>query len=258
MIRPIVNKLDHYFTFTNLEIKHKCNSIQLLLTFKRSKTTLLLRSYSVDSYYDNNVESYNEKNELLFIQGNNLIKFKYKNAELFKFKKLKQHKAKMLSSFKRLKPSSYVNGFKKISYNSVKVSQNNLLTSFNRRKHNISHYNITLKEKSRLSRVYSYISSKSLLNYSAFTLNSKNNLSLTKKQAEKKNSFFKSFNYDSRAIVNYINFLECRLDIILKRNVLRSSISSARQQLRKGVYLNKKIQKKNSFPCFPGDVFFLN
>lgn len=68
-----------------------------------------------------------------------------------------------------LKPSSTVTGFKKYMYSSVKYNDNQLQPGYNRRKFNHSHYNQTLKENSRLSKVYANLSTTQLLNYLAFT-----------------------------------------------------------------------------------------
>jgi hypothetical protein len=68
-----------------------------------------------------------------------------------------------------LKPSSTVAGFKKAMYNSVKYGQNQLQPGYNRRKFNYSHYNQTIKENTRLSKLYAYLSTAQLENYRAFT-----------------------------------------------------------------------------------------
>lgn len=69
-----------------------------------------------------------------------------------------------------LKSSSTVTGFKKLMYNFVKLNQNQLQPSYNRRKYSHSHYNQTLKECTRLNRTYAYLSKPTIKNYCAFTI----------------------------------------------------------------------------------------
>jgi hypothetical protein len=75
-----------------------------------------------------------------------------------------------------LKPSSTVTGFKKLMYNFVKLSQNQLQPSYNRRKYNHSHYNQTLKERTRLNRTYAYLPRSTIKNYCAFTVKLTSNI----------------------------------------------------------------------------------
>lgn len=78
-----------------------------------------------------------------------------------------------------LKPSSTVAGFKKAMYNSVKYDQNQLQPGYNRRKFNYSHYNQTIKENTRLSKVYANLSTAQLANYRSFVgLNKSSDFSL--------------------------------------------------------------------------------
>jgi hypothetical protein len=185
-----------------------------------------------------------------------------------------------------LKPTSTVTGFKKWMYNSVKVSQNQLQPSYNRRKHSHSHYNQTLKENTRLNRIYAHSTKNQVTNYSAFSLNpasltpkislfgSINPLLLKKRSPlypcqrlslpylategpQGGARFGQEFGKYTRPIPKFVNFLESRLDTILWRSQFTASLSSARQKLRKGIRVNGGLQKKATFPISPGDVFIL-
>nr|AOC61557.1 ribosomal protein S4 [Gloeotilopsis planctonica] len=141
-----------------------------------------------------------------------------------------------------LKAFSTVSGFKKFMINSVKVSQNQLQPSYNRRKHCHSHYSQIIKEKSHLSKLYGHLSKNQVSTLSAFTLNL---------QLDPSKEYL-------RPIPKLVFLLESRLDVILWRNLQSHSIFSAKQTLRKGIRLNGGLQKKPSIPAFPGDVFIFN
>nr|YP_010733800.1 ribosomal protein S4 [Gayralia brasiliensis]YP_010733829.1 ribosomal protein S4 [Monostroma nitidum]WEG93071.1 ribosomal protein S4 [Gayralia brasiliensis]WEG93100.1 ribosomal protein S4 [Monostroma nitidum] len=164
-----------------------------------------------------------------------------------------------------LKPSSTVTGFKKFMYNSVKLSQNQLQPNYNRRKYNHSYYNQTLKEITRLSRIYGYLSRNQIKNYCGFTVkptryaNSRTSLLKKINLPEKVNkkvktkTLLKNINYN-RPIPKLVNFLESRLDVIIWRNQLSTSIRSARQHPGR-LEVNASLQKKISYQTISGDVF---
>jgi hypothetical protein len=107
-----------------------------------------------------------------------LTKLKKTQKDLFKNNKqqlagLNVHKPLQQQT---LKPSSTVTGFKKLMYNFVKLSQNQLQPSYNRRKYNHSHYNQTLKERTRLNRTYAYLPRSTIKNYCAFTVKLTSNI----------------------------------------------------------------------------------
>jgi ribosomal protein S4 len=242
---------------------------------------------------------------------NFLLLTKLKKRELLRT--FKEHKKSLTSRLEpafpevpkrdrnNLKPTSTVTGFKKWMYNSVKVSQNQLQPSYNRRKHSHSHYNQTLKENTRLNRIYAHSTKNQVTNYSAFSLNPASlipkvglfrseklfpavlhsmqslkkfsplypllcnspdnlgwpNLSINAKLGGNGARLELYLGKYTRPIPKFVNFLESRLDTILWRNQFTASLSSARQKLRKGIRVNGGLQKKATFPTFPGDVFFL-
>jgi ribosomal protein S4 len=170
-------------------------------------------------------------------------------------------------------------------YNFVKLSQNQLQPSYNRRKYNHSHYNQTLKERTRLNRIYAYLSKPTIKSYCAFTIkptsstyslqNMAGSLKVTPESLENKTPFPHNAGLNVHSLLNnyskarptnpqmtyhrpipkIVNFLESRLDIILWKNQFANSIKSARQTLRQGILVNGGLQKKSSFQTLPGDVF---
>lgn len=156
---------------------------------------------------------------------------------------------------KDLKPCSTVTGFKKFMYNSVKLGQNQLQPGYNRRKFNHSHYNQTLKESSRLSRLYSHLSKKLIKNYCAFALKRTKNLAAPGSKGIKATALSSSRTM-FRPIPKMANLLESRVDVILWKNQLATGIRSARQKIRQdGLLINGGLHKKASFQVLAGDVF---
>lgn len=172
-----------------------------------------------------------------------------------------------------VKPSSTVTGFKKLMYNSVKLTQNQLTPNYNRRKYNHSHYNQIISENTRFSRI-TCLSKVIRENYTASAVRS-NASNLDKKVFYETNNFLKDDCFSRvprlepgfcsnllrpiRPIPKIVQLIESRLDIILWRSQFSSSISSARQKVRqtKGIYVNGGLQKKASFPTIPGDFFYM-
>jgi len=217
----------------------------------------LIENLQVDSYWANNP---NREKACIFIAL----------ALLVKIKKITQQRrnpglnpiasAIATGSYRgqnsplTLKASSTITGFKKCMYSKALVSQSQLQPSYNRRKYSHSHYNQTLKEYSRLGRLYGYLSKQSVKNYSAFT-NMPQSMDVNDGQSTQ-SSLLQL--YYHRPIPRMIAFLESRLDVILWRNQLSSSTRNARQKLRQGLFtINGGLQSKSSYPCFPGDTFLV-
>ena len=161
-----------------------------------------------------------------------------------------------------LKPASTITGFKKLMYSSVKVNQNRLHPGYNRRKYNHSHFNQTLKESSNLSKIYAYLSKRTLKNYCAYLsriVNSRDHsikTGLHYKQSGLHRTKPYHLNRKSfRPIPGMLNLLESRLDSVFWKNQLSPSIRSSRQKIRNGAAINSGLERNASYLLSPGEVF---
>lgn len=253
----------HIITDSQKNNQRCSTKLCFLLTFlrlKKKKITDYVAKHNIT--FDNvTADTANPESFWLFAAQHNLGKYLHGS----KHKKLLAALPKGMPPF-LLKPSSTVTGFKKYMYSSVKYNDNQLQPGYNRRKFNHSHYNQTLKENSRLGKVYLSLSTTQLLNYLAFTGKNQiltqdynlNNMirgqtktlplcyAVTDRQSE--------ILRQNRTIPKLVNYLESRLAVILWRSLFSKSITNSKQKLRVGTLVNASIQKKQSFLTLPGDV----
>lgn len=321
--------------------KSKANFVKKLLVLIKLRKALA-QSLTM------NTREIDEIQAKTFLQ-NNGQSLKYPGAFALPLGKAKKLQTALLDSpepiqRQGLKPFSTVTGFKKFMYNFVKLSQSQLQPGYNRRKYSHSHYNQTLKESTRLSRIYAYLPQNFIKNICGFAINptlvkigfkglecyesipsghvspipfdilpaTQKKLALYSQASDKKqnetflaspqlpfletpfspayflrNALRKSSRVGGRQrlinkevdvsykvaerkdktkktnlqmtfhrpIPKVVNFLESRLDVILWRNQLASSIKNARQKLQQGIRLNRGLQKTTSYQTLPGDVF---
>lgn len=143
-----------------------------------------------------------------------------------------------------LKGSTSTAGFKKMLYNRIKIQNNRLYPSYNRRKHNHSHYILITTQLGKLSKTLHYLSKNKLKNF--ITLALKKALG-NKEQNTTKIAYrpvgFNSFGIRTRAIPNLISILETQTGTLLWRNQFKHCLAYSRQTLLHG---NVQMLLKNN------------
>nr|UCS09838.1 ribosomal protein S4 [Percursaria percursa] len=145
-----------------------------------------------------------------------------------------------------LKGSTSTTGFKKMLYNRIKIQNNRLYPSYNRRKHNHSHHILITNQLSKLSKTFDHLSKNKLKNFITLALKKALGKELLPSSLA---SFVKPhtvtvtkgdqvlklmFGIRTRAIPNLISILETQTEPLLWRNQFKHCLAYSRQTLLHG------------------------
>nr|YP_010216421.1 ribosomal protein S4 [Ulva intestinalis]UBR43442.1 ribosomal protein S4 [Ulva intestinalis] len=140
-----------------------------------------------------------------------------------------------------LKSSTSTAGFKQVLYNRIKIQNNRLHPSYNRRKHSHSHHILITNQLGKLSKTFHYLSANKLKNFITLALRKafgykEENTTTTPYCAISR--FFKS-----RSTPDLIAILETQICALIWRNQFKHCLANSRQAVLHG---NVQMLLKNN------------
>nr|YP_010003151.1 ribosomal protein S4 [Ulva torta]AZP40256.1 ribosomal protein S4 [Ulva torta] len=129
-----------------------------------------------------------------------------------------------------LKASTSTIGFKQTLYNRIKIENNRLYPSYNRRKHNHSHHILITNQLGKLSKTLHYLSKNKLKNFITLALRK----ALGHRSKNSTLIYQLSGYISTRSTPNLISILENQMGALIWRNQFRHSLAYSRQTLLHG------------------------
>lgn len=131
-----------------------------------------------------------------------------------------------------LKGSTSTVGFKQVLYNRIKIEKNRLYPSYNRRKHNHSHYLLITNQLGKLSKTFYYLSKNKLKNF--ITLALRKALGNKADNSTVMPYYRLSRHMGVRSMPNLISILENQMGTLIWRNQFKHSLAYSRQTILHG------------------------
>jgi hypothetical protein len=147
-----------------------------------------------------------------------------------------------------LKGTSTIGGFKKVLYNKILVQDRRLKPTYNRRKHNITHYMVVQNQFAKLDKTFVYLGKNILDNIMGVVLKTAySTVPLKVRIKTKKHSYFNNkLSIRAKAIPNLVSIIEGQIYLLLWRNQFNGSLTKSRQDRRQGASQNLNIVCKNN------------
>lgn len=147
-----------------------------------------------------------------------------------------------------LKGASTISGFKKVLYNKILVQDRRLKPTYNRRKHNTSHYMVVQNQLTRLSKTFVYLGKNKLASMVALVLKTAYSTifpAFSWAKAKKHNYFNNKLLMRVKAIPNLVSVMESQITLLLWRNQFSSSFTKNRQNYKQDISQNLNVICKN-------------
>lgn len=151
-----------------------------------------------------------------------------------------------------LKGSTSTVGFKQVLYNRIKIEKNRLYPSYNRRKHNHSHYLLITNQLGKLSKTFYYLSKNKLKNF--ITLALRKALGNKADNSTVMPYYRLSRHMGVRSMPNLISILENQMGTLIWRNQFKHSLAYSRQTILHGNF--QMLLKNNTALTIKKDTIY--